>query len=543
MTKRKRQTNASPRPASHAIAVIPKRHWQILVALALLIIAANVILFRSAVPLGCPGRFTYPYSPALALRLKSLILAVLPVIALATAVSLTCLDRKALVRLGLTLAAIAGISLGVWSYFAPPSHFNQHIFNANSPAQDGAFVSEAIAIDSVRNYLAHFPDRARQNWEQLRGTRVISNPPGPTILAWTARQALDSFPALRPDIPISKELYERSPATAHRAQQQAAVGLAFFWLCTALWLAAGPVLYALARLHLPPSTSLVFAICCLFTPMTLGFTPGKDAAQLLTIALPLWLWLRAIQRNSHLAAIAAGAFTLLGCLMSLVHIWIAAIIIVAAFGPRLRDWRSLRQPALHALLPAAIGCIATAALLYPLLGLNVIDTFRAVAAAQASVTRGPDAMPLVWQVLGIPLFLLFAGAGWWILTTWLVTADRTQRLTDDPARFGRWLLLTTLAALLLTVGFTNVETPRLWIPFVPLWLLAVMLQLRLTRTPARPAAPLLATLVLLHLGTTLIQWSLMDMRETENRIAEQAFYDRPDKTTIERPRTPTFGHE
>ena len=72
-----------------------------------------------------------------------------------------------------------------------------------------------------------------------------------------------------------------------------------------------------------------------------------------------------------------------------------------------------------------------------------------------------------------------------------------------------------------TVGFTNVETPRLWIPFTPLLLLGGALQLSAFRQPGRKAAVLLAVLVFAQFAVSAAQWSLMDARETEMRLLEQ----------------------
>ena len=78
--------------------------------------------------------------------------------------------------------------------------------------------------------------------------------------------------------------------------------------------------------------------------------------------------------------------------------------------------------------------------------------------------------------------------------------------------------------MLATVGFTNLETPRLWIPFVPLLLLGGMLRIEALRQPSRRLALALALLVATQITAAALQWSFMDMRETETRLAEQRYF-------------------
>jgi hypothetical protein len=169
-------------------------------------------------------------------------------------------------------------------------------------------------------------------------------------------------------------------------------------------------------------------------------------------------------------------------------------------------------------LPAIAGAIVIFGAVAVLGGLNVLAAFWAVARAQAEVTRGAGAMPLAWQTLGVPLFLLFAGLALWFV----VLSLPRQRLRDADARFGLFLLTGSAVVMLATVGFTNVETPRLWIPFTPLLLLGGALQLPLFRSPSRSTAALLAVLVFAQFAASAVQWSLMDARETETRLLEQA---------------------
>jgi hypothetical protein len=205
----------------------------------------------------------------------------------------------------------------------------------------------------------------------------------------------------------------------------------------------------------------------------------------------------------------------LACLASLVHAWVAVIVVVATILGAPADGR--RRVLWRVCLPAVGGAVVVIAGLALFSGMNWFATGWSVARAQAEVTRGEEAMPLVWQMLGVPLFLLFAGPALWFVSLSLPR----QRACDADARFGLVLVIGSVLVMLATVGFTNVETPRLWIPFTPLLLLGGALQLPAFRNPRRTAAGLLAALVFLQFAVSAVQWSLMDARETETRLLEQ----------------------
>jgi hypothetical protein len=495
----------------------------LLAVATLLPLVAHALLQRAAVPLGCPNRFVYLYSPVIPLRLRALPAALLLATLLAGGLWLIARERRAV---GWLFVAVASGGLGLWSYIAPPSHFNQHFFNMHSPSHDGAFVEEALTIEETRDYLRDFPHRVRTTPEAMRGTRVISNPPGATLIALAAHRFVSQVPALKTWIthplvenPMLRDLPQLHPATA--------AGIVYFWLLTGMWLISGVFWFLTARLFVAEPSALAYAACCLVAPGTLLFLPGKDPAQLLTVSLPLYLWLLAWHRRKAWAAALAGIAGTTAVLMSLVHVWLGSIILVATLGSAWQA-RDLRRTAFRCLLPATAGAVVAAATLYGLTGLDLLTTIRSVADAQATVTRGPDAMPLAWQLLGIPLFLLFAGPAWWLAT--LATATPTLgslRTSDHAAHFGRWLLIATGLVMLATVGFTNVETPRLWIPFVPFMLLGGWLQFHDLRQTTRPAAILLSALVFCQVAVSSLQWSLMDMREAETRLTDEAYFDRP----------------
>ncbi len=509
----------------------PPRSLFLLLLAALGPLAVLLVLEQLAVPLGCPGRFVYPYSPFSALRLVAALPALLLAALLAWAVLWAA--RPPRVAAGLALATLAAAGLTVWAYRAPPQHVSQHILNAHSPSHDGAFAVEAWSVTAVRPYLRDFPARAQTPPEQMRGTRVISNPPGATLLAVGVARLLTAAPGLRRAALAGIEDQILPPT-----HDSVALGLAYFWALTGLWAAAAPALYAIGRQFWPPTTALVFAVGAWAGPTPLLFTPGKDPAQLLTVAVPLLLWLIALRRRgpaAWTAAALASATAVLACVASLVHVWVALVVTVASAAA---TRGAARRHLARVTLAAVGGGVLTAVALAALADLNLPAVLASVARAQARVTRGPNAMPLAWQALGVPLFLLLAGTGFWTALLWAIGARDGGGLPPDcggaepseprsavlvHARFGRWLVGLTTLVLVATVGFTNVETPRLWIPFLPLLLLGLLLQTSWVQAPGPQATRVLALLVLLHVATAALQWSRLDVREAEQRIAAQRY--------------------
>ena len=506
---------------SPAAQAAMNRAGLVLAVATLLPLIALLFLYAFKVPLGCPGRFVYLYSPVVGGRLAAVPFALILAAALGAGIWLMAASTTPRRWIGRGLVVLNAIALGVWVYRAPPSHYNQHVFNAHSPSQDGAFIAEALRIDSVRDYLRLFPERARTPPQAMRGTRVISNPPGTTLLAVAVADVLERWPALLDFAarPPGEEM--PTDAVFAKLRRSVGVGVAFFWVLTALWLMAGIFLYALGRLFLPPMVATAYALCCVFAPLTMLFSPGKDPAQLVTLALPLWLWFLAVRHRRGWLAVCAGVAWTGACLVSLVHFWLGAIVCSAAL---LAFWPD-RRAKVRLVASAACGVVLTSAALYFLCDLDLLATARAVAHAQAEVTRGPDAMPLAWQLIGVPLFLLFAGPALWTAAlTRFAPRTLAPRARDATARLGVFLLLGCVAVMLGTVGFTNVETPRLWIPFTPLLLLGLLLQLDALRGPSRRVALALAVLVGLQVAASALQWSVMDPREAENRLADQRFY-------------------
>lgn len=482
--------------------------------LALLVLAAAlpcVVLaaLRSLdVPLGKPGKFTYLYSPLLAERIQALLGGVAATAVCTAGVWYLGADTTRRRRLGGWLSGGGASALAVWSFVAPPAFRSQHVFNATSPSHDGAFLTEAEFARNVGwlRYLRDFEQRTRTPREVMRGTRVLSNPPGATILAGLAI-AITESPAL---FEVAYRVLVREPGQPELRGTERILptrAMVYSLLLWGLWVGSAPLWYLLAREALSPAGAAALMLACVFSMATLTFSPGKDPAQLLTAAIPLYCWRRAASGGAGWALVAGAAFAA-SCLFSLVHIWIGAAVLAATVVAT--PVREIAKLALWRILPLIVGAAAGFACA-ALAGFNALAALPAVAAAQALVTRGPDAMPLFWQLLGLPLFLLFCGA-----PVWLALAGPVAQGAGADRRFGIGLLVATAIIALATVGYTNAETPRLWIPFAALLLLGAAHAGGSAWWSDRRA--LAATLAAAHLFGSLAQWAMMDMREAENRL-------------------------
>ncbi|MBI5866349.1 MAG: hypothetical protein HZB38_17905 [Planctomycetes bacterium] len=488
--------------------------WVRLILFSLVPVLTLLALRRLHVPLGKPGTITYPYSPFDALRLMRVIWLAPAFVFLAVGLVLSTVDGRLKRTLADTATFFGLLAVGVWALAAPPHWSSQFFINMLSPSHDGAFLTEAdhVRVTGVRPYLRDFAARAATPPQQLRGTRVISNPPGMTLLACGIDAVLRSSPELTRSL---SEIGADAPDLSDEMRFLLARGLAFACALIAMWAIGGLLLIAALRLLLPPTLASAVGICGAISPMVLLFSPGKDAAQLLTTALPLLLWLLAVRRRRRALACLAGAALVLACWFSLVHPWLAAIVMLASFlaAPAAeRKWLTLR-----AILPAAAGALLAAFLGWLLTDYEFFSASAAVAKAQAAITRGPQAMPLAWQYLGVPLFLLFCGpALGWLLTCGATISDGNQQ----TRRFGGWLFVLAAIVMLGTTGFTNMETPRLWIPFAALLTVGAACWRSpppaIVETPAR--RPLLVALIAVQLLASAVQWSQMDMREAEMRL-------------------------
>lgn len=474
-------------------------------------LAVLFVLYRLKVRLGQPHLF-YRWSELVPLRFWSAVVGI--TIGL---IGLHALHRAwsgggARRAWGAAAGAAYGL-LVLWTFVGVPQHVRYHVFNLLSPSHEGAFTIEAQHAGSIRGYVTDmFFRRLALEPEVVGGRRVLSNPPGMTVAAVLAHRLVVASPGLyewlRGRYRDLAEMDDPEQASWFASSLVLAIAMTFVWGASIFF---G---YRLGRLWFPPAAALAIAFACTFNPATMNFTPGKDPVQMASVLAMLWLWMAGhVQRRPWFAA-ASGVVLCISLMMGLIHLWVFAIAAAATLWEAARGGGGIRSWMLRRAAPAASGAAATSGLLYVTLGWNVPLIVYRVGVRYGEVQQGVIADPFYLTLLGLPLFLLFVGPMFYMVAGWA-----KDRVRDAPATLGYRLLMCMLAVLAYTY-FTanNNETPRLWMPFIPLLLIPLAVRRPDFRMDSPERRGTFLMLMAMQLVVTLLHWSLMDARETEYRI-------------------------
>lgn len=471
-----------------------------------LTIGALLLMRAANMPLG-QGSFVYQFSQMQGERMaRALWLA--PIAALAAlAIALSARRRK--------LAALIGVAvivlLGAWTLLAPKTAIVQHSFNLRSPSQDGAFVNELYEMTSLRDYLRGFDARIQRTPAELRGTRVISNPPGTTILFYTVAHYWSA------DVK-SPGWLERFLQRHHNVNDDALLStmltVQLAVLLTALWALAAVALYRASRLLLPPAGAMLCVLIAWFNPSTAHFVPGKDPVQLLTVGLLMWTWLAAWKRDRPLLAFVAGAVLLLGATLGLIHVWVAAALIGACAWDTLARRQSIVRFATHLLLPFAAGAVAFVLLVYLLADWNLAKTLFTVWRRFAQIQQQLALNHNIWLAIGLPLFLLFLSPA---IVLFGALSIRRRRSLNFGARLA---IVTVIVMAISYFAGVSYELPRLWVVFLPPLTLGLLSAAPLgsVRHEGRVARSAM-WIAIVHILFTAAHWSMLDARESEHRLS------------------------
>ncbi|MCH7840128.1 MAG: hypothetical protein IID38_07830, partial [Planctomycetes bacterium] len=240
--------------------------------------------------------------------------------------------------------------------------------------------------------------------------------------------------------------------------------------------------------------------------------PGKDPAQVLTVLAILYAGLAGYTRSRRLPCLACGSIFALSLTIGLVHIWVVLILVAATLWQSYRRGPGLSHYLQRVILPAAIGFALVAACLQSLLGWNILKTSLAV------VQRYPDVQVNVingyWTMVGLPMFILFAGPMMWCLVT-VLRRDRH----DSTSSLGRSLVFSSAMVMTFSYFFANNnETPRLWIPFLALLPVGLAMGRDLFRRGSDQHRRICLVMIALQIGVSVLHWSMMDVRESEFRL-------------------------
>jgi hypothetical protein len=498
---------------------LPRRISLALALSAMLPLAALLLLRETHVPVGEPGETVYLFSaqsqPRLFERTWPGLLA--GALVAAGVWQLAGVSRR---RLGAALTTVGITGLLVWTWWSPPIAVAQYMIDLLSPAQDGAFVLEVRHFPTgPRDYLRQFESRIQLSPKQMGSTRVMSNPPGMTLLAYATNATRSHAHAL--DVWLLGELGDTGDVAGVLSP-----AMRFGLLLAVMWGASALLAYLAGRRLLSPAGAAVFALVVTFNPCTVNFVPGKDPAQLLTINAMIWLWLIAWAgpREWRAAAwgLAAGLVLVAGAVCGLIHLWVAAAVFAATAWAG--GWRSVLRPAIG----AVVGAVLAFVFLRLTLGWNAPHALFAV------YRRFKEVQPLIyphqglWFVIGLPIFLLFVSPGL-IVPAWMAVRRRGY-VGHQAGRssLGRPLLFATLIVMGLTYVFgVTYELPRLWVAFVPpltLGAMAACPTFRGSWRASRHARWVLAAVVAVQVLFTITHVSLMDARESEQRILSHRLF-------------------
>lgn len=467
----------------------------LLAASFVLPIMAMLILAAFNVPLGESAKLIYRYSPIREERSFRALPALLVLVPLT--VFVVRQTRRAIAWLGLFL-----VLAGTWMWFAPPASLAQHEFNFISPAQDGAFVFETIYVRDARSYLDSFDDRVRRSVLEAGGSRVISNPPGLTLLGHAiGTRQLDFSDPLQRLIRDRLQMGEEEIPIA-------TTGIRLAMLLHVVWMLSGTVAYALARLFCSRAGAIAFAIVVAFNACTVHFTPGKDSAQLLLINAMLFAWFGGWKLNKPWMSLLAGAVFAIAMTFTLLTMWIA-LVAASTCG-----WRGRRH-----LLFTAIGAAFTVIAISLMFDWNMLATLWTLSRRFGEIQRELGFNRPLWFLIGLPIFVLFVSPA-----IWTFAAMRLRR--HRRWEFGERLLIATLTIMLVTyVIGVQYELPRLWIAFWPTLVLGLMLTLPMSRANESPrAARLLATVAAMHVAFAIAHWTMLDAREAEHRLIQKTIF-------------------
>lgn len=491
-----------------------RRVAMLLAVSSVVILGTLIILQRADIRLG-QGSFAYRYSPLYGLRVVRAMPAMLLAGAAAGAIWFLC-TRPYRRKLGVALFGIVVTLLVAWTWWAPPQPILQHTFNLQSPSHEGAFLLETRRGIDAAEYLRQFDRHIQRPSEHFRGTRILSNPPGMTLIAMAAVRILP--PDVQDHWAIDRYALARPPGLLDSTAWAEALRVAFVALL--LWGFSAVFAYLLGREFLSVPGAAVFTLIVLFNPSTVLFSPGKDPAQLLTITAMLWTGLAGWRRGSLPLCATSGVLLLAGSLIGLIHVWVAFATFAAVAWHVWRTHESLPRLLQRALLPAAAGAALLALAVYLAIGWNPFATLLAVQRRFAQVQPTIAVDHTLWLFIGLPIFLVFTSPAYWALI-----GLNMRRLARGDG-FGRRLLLCTFAAM----GATYVigvpyELPRLWVAFLPPLALGAMIDLPMFHAAhARRVWRPLAMIVAVQIGVTALHWTILDVRESEYRLITQRLW-------------------
>jgi hypothetical protein len=232
----------------------------------------------------------------------------------------------------------------------------------------------------------------------------------------------------------------------------------------------------------------------------------------------LWAWLAGWQRRSMALSALAGALLVIGSTFSLIHIWVALVVLAATLWQDRERWQ---DELIGGVLPAVMGGVIVVLLAWRTFDFNIPLSLLKAQQRWSAIQKTFQMNHAIWYAIGLPIFLLFLSPGLWTLAG---LSLRRRRLN-----FGTRLALCTaitMAFIYLVLGVTY-ELPRLWVAFLPPLTLGLAIDWPLLRGKPHEhprVARALLLVVFVQIFFTAFHWTFFDAREAEYRLSTQRFY-------------------
>ena len=429
---------------------------------------AAVALALHVEPLNGPWYWQWPWRRIDALRIvPAMALAALPFFAAQWLRARGTLgDGGALALVALSTFLLEGVAIAIQG---PGFELGRIVFAVQHPVITSYF-TDAMALDGVAASLARYPE--------LMGElhlHSINKPPGPVLYykGWLA--LLTPFrAALLGGLAIGVLAAAAVPATFALARRLGAGREAAFAAASYLALCPGLVLFF-------PEFDQAYPLltCGLVGSLSLALDTGRAR------------WALALGGLLFVAAFFSFGLGVLGVFMAgQVGVWL---------------WRNKGRDRVRVARPLLLAGLCLAALygaLYLATGYDPMATFDAAVANQArhSLTLGrPWPATVVFDLWDFAL-----GTGWMsflLVGFWLARRRGARpRLETDPMV---WLVVAQVAVVAVG-GLIPVETARVWLFLVPLWVLPVGLELARFRPAARLSVFVALWVLLVLVGQNLV---------------------------------------
>ena len=314
----------------------------------------------------------------------------------------------------------------------------------------------------LRGHATHLSEWTRS------AKHAATHPPGPILYYRAALGLCEASPAMTDGLLRAAGVPDREfrPPATRAARAAALLGALLLVLLGALtaW-PVGALARALGAGDLPATR---LAILWALVPGPALMTPQFDQALALPVALATLLLLTTASGTWR--AVAAGA---LGGAALLTSYGAAAFLVIgglAAIATNATDRGALRRAVTAALLATGVaGLVAFG--LPALLGHEPLRALLSALSIHREVFTAPRSYAL-WLLFNPVDLALFLGVPVAVAGLWASVASRREPLSCALARY-RWAVFGGLLALLLA-GVTRGEVGRLWIPLMPLLLVAIL---------------------------------------------------------------------